>query len=596
MKLLRYLSLILLLYSFDSHAKNSIKEFVVFIDKEKIEYTVDVNGTMDPENIEITIENLGVSPVVNPRITVNGLYDWYDAKSMAAEITRGCHTDEEKAFAIWWWVRYRTYQRDPLDGSVHHPVRALNGYGYGVCSHVASWMKCLWTAVGLKARVQELWGHTVSEVYYNGAWHLMDGNAKVFYLGRDNRTIASLAELEQDKWLIERTIHPREMEPWFLGTDPPGRNEDFVRYIVSRKDNYEDFSYDSEISKDYSMAMTLKPGEKLVRWWQPKLGKYEGRDMSAEIPQIYANGQLIWEPELRTVNIRPYLSIPEHGNITTRIQNVRGPAIGIADLQDELHTRPSVFSIPIDNPYRIVGGRFSCTLVKEGSSKLDSASVSFGQQGWHSGNLYEYRWSQGAQAISLDLDSRILKSGATYKYTLGFAIRGNAESNPPTQTGVDAFRSETDLQVSSNSLPALSLGKNTVRFWHESPQPVRVRITHRWKEIHDRRYPGKVAKAVESGDGNEVPTLTPVLKWSPAREGDPAADHQVMVSLRSDCRWPLATTLHQNVGSAQTEWRVPASFLNPGTTYYWKVCARSVRGDVGEWGRVFSFKTSHDAK
>jgi hypothetical protein len=593
---LRFATLSLLLFSFGAQAQEGVKQFAVVIDKPKFEYVVEADGTMDPQNVEITIENIGGTPVVNPRMTVNGLYDWYDAKSMADEITHGCRTDEEKALAIWWWVRYRTYQRAPNDESALHPVRALNGYGYGICGHVAAWMKCLWTAAGLKSCVYELSGHTVSEVYYKDAWHMFDGNAKVFYLDRDNKTIASLSTLEHDKGLIQRAIHPPELEPWFIGPDPTDRNKDFVRYIISYKDNYEELDYDTEITKAYSMAMTLKPGEKLVRWWSPTLAKYESRDARAEVPQIYANGQLAWEPDLNRIDVRPYLSIPAHGNITTRARGGSGLAIQVADLQDELNARPSFFSIPIESPYPIVGGRFACTLVKEGSSKLDSASISFGPQGWHPGNLYEYRWSRGPQAVNLDLDSRILKQGATYKYSLGFALRGNAESKTPTQTGVDAFRSETDLQVSPHSLPALSLGKNIVRLWHESPQSAKVRVTHRWKEIHDRQPPGKVLTAIEPVDRQEVQTMTPVLKWSPPDDGDPATDYQVMVSLRPDCRWPLSTTLHQNVGSSNTEWKIPDSFLNPGTAYYWKVRARSNRGDIGEWGRVFSFKTSHDAK
>jgi hypothetical protein len=594
----RYLILGLLLAS-SAWAQEGVKQFSIVIDKPETEYAIDVGGTEDPENVEITIENLGSTLVVNPRMTANDLYDWFDAKSMSAEITRGLHTDEEKALAIWWWVRYRTYQRSPHDESALHPVRAMNGYGYGICGHVAAWMKCLWTAAGLRARVQELWGHTVSEVYYDDAWHMLDGNVKVFYLDRDNRTIASLATLEHDKWLIERAIHPRELEPWFLGPDPPGRNEDFVRYIISYKDNYEEHSYDGEIAKDYSMAMTLKPGEKLVRWWTPRLGKYEGRDARAETPENYANGQLIWEPDLERIDIRPYLSIPSYGNVATKAQDGRSPAIHVADLQDELYTRPSVFSVPIDSPYPVVGGRFSCTLLKEGSSGLDSATISFGRPGFESGDLYEYRWSRGPQIVHLDLDARILKSGAAYGYALGFSVRGNAKNQPPTQAGLNAFRSETDLQVSPHSLPALKLGMNTIRFWHQSSQPVRVRITHRWKEAQDRRPPAKIETAVDPGDGREVATLTPVLKWSAMAEGAPsekATDYQVMVSLRPDCRWPLSTTLHRNVGSANTEWKVPASFLNPGTTYYWKVRTRNSQGDIGEWGRVFRFKTTADAR
>jgi hypothetical protein len=593
MNRLRYTLLGALLLSSAYGADDRTKQFSVVIDKAEAEYTIDVGGTVDPENVEISIENAGDAAVVNPRISVNGLYDWYDAKSMAAEITRGCHTDEEKALAIWSWIRYRTYQRSPHDDSSVHAVRAMNGYGYGICGHAAHWMKCLLTAAGLKARVQELAGHTLSEAYYDGAWHLLDSNVKVFYLDRDNRTIASLATLEHDAGLIERTIHPRELEPWFLGPDPPGRNEQFVHYIVSYKDNYEEHSYDGVIAKDYSMAMTLKPGEKLVRWWTPKLAKFEGRDVRAEVPIRYANGQLTWEPDLRHIDVRPYLSIPSYGNVAIRTQDGKNPAIHVADLQSELYERPSFFSVPIASPYPIVGGRFTCTLVKEGGSGRDSAHISFGPPDWESGNLYTYRWGEGSRPVSLDLDSKIQRAGTPYSYEIGFTVRGNAQSKPPTQAGVDAFRSETDLQVSPHSLPALSLGKNTVRFRQQLP--AKVRITHRWREISDRRPPGVVTVAVAAGDGRELSTLAPVLKWS-SPAGSNAADYQVMVSLRPDCRWPLSTTLHQNVGSARTEWTVPAGFLNPATTYYWKVRARSGDGDAGEWGSVFSFRTAAGAR
>jgi hypothetical protein len=73
-------------------------------------------------------------------------------------------------------------------------------------------------------------------------------------------------------------------------------------------------------------------------------------------------------------------------------------------------------------------------------------------------------------------------------------------------------------------------------------------------------------------------------------------DYQVMVSLRPDCRWPLSPTLHQNVGSKKTEWKLPASILNPGTAYYWRVRVRNSRGDVGKWGPIFRFKTTDNAR
>jgi hypothetical protein len=595
---LRVSFLVALASFLSSAAQPETREFSIVIDKPQSEYTVEVGGTIDPENLEIIFENVGETAVANPRMTVNGLYDWYDVKSIVEEVTRDCKTDEEKAMALWSWVLYKRFQRSPGDRSALHPVRAMNGYGYGICGHTSAWMKCLWTAAGIQARVHEIWGHTISEAYWDGAWHMLDGNVKVFYLDRDNRTIASLATLERDKGLIERGIHPRD--PWLRGPDPAGRNAEFVRYIVTHKDNYEEHSYDSEIAKDYTMAMTLKPGEKLVRWWDPRLGKFEGRPTRSEPPARYANGQLIWQPDLGSVDLKPYLSIPSWGNVATGAGDGSRPGIRVADLQDRMYTRPSVFTIPIRSPYPIIGARFSCTLVKEGSSRQDLVSVFFGQPGWRPGDLLNFEGDSGTRKdAEFDLDPNVRKTGVLYGYGIGFAMRGSAEAKPPAQAGLDRFRSVSDLQVSPHSLPALTLGKNTVRFWHASSGATRVRITHRWREIHDRRPPAKVEAPVSPGNGEEVASLAPALRWVPAVGPDASgkvADYQVMVSLRPDCRWPLSPTLHQNVGSEKAEWSVPATFLNPGTTYYWRVRARDSRGDIGEWSRPFRFRTASNAR
>ncbi|HUU29990.1 MAG TPA: transglutaminase domain-containing protein [archaeon] len=573
------------------------KTFTRVITGPQDEYVIEVAGTYDPENVEITIENLGDTPVVNPRMTVNGLYDWYDISSMLAEINAGCTTDEEKALAIWEWVQWKRFQRSPNDESSINPVRNMNGYGYGICGHTAAWVKALAVAAGLKARIWEIAGHTISEVYYNDGWHMLDGNVKVFYLARDNRTIASLAELEKDRWLIERTIHPRD--PWVRPADPPGRNLEFVRYLITERDNWESDGYDHEALKDYKMSMTLKPGEKLIRWWKPVLSKFEGRDKDALVPQMYANGQLVWEPDLEKTDLLDYAAYERWDNVTSRQRDGQSPAVHVAEPQNQLYNRPSSFSIPILSPYPVVGGHFWCRLVKESESG-SAASVSFNTRSWGSGdNLYNFRWGSGVQDIELDLDSRILERAALDGYYLSFALRSNENASPPRQAGVDWFRSVSDLQVSPHSLPALSLGRNVVRYWDSSEGSKKVRITHKWLEKTDNHSPGRVVQAASPSIGAEVKTLEPALKWQPTGDedaGDQVADYQVMLSLRPDCRWPLSPALYRNVGSKACEWKVPGSFLNPGTTYYWKVRARDSRGAVGGWGEIFSFKTAVKAK
>jgi len=573
----------------DSSIAGELKTFSRIITQPDAEYIIEVGGTLDPENVEITIENLGDAPIKDPRITVNGRYDWFDIKSMAADITQGCTTDEEKAIAIWQWVRWKRFQRSPSDKSSPNPVRAMNGYGYGICGHTAAWIKALCLKVDLKARVQEMWGHTVNEIFYDDAWHFFDGNVKVFYLGRDNRTIASIAQLERDRWLIERTIHPRE--PWNIPEDAPGLNDELANYITTYKDNFVEHSYDYQIGQDYNMSYTLKPGEKLIRWWKPTLNKYENRHNNPLVPERYANGQLIWTPDLKKIDANDYINIIE--NIATRQQDGASPAIHVKDMQDNKYTRPSRFYIPIKSAYPIVGGRFWCGLFKDNGAAVN---VSYGNPGWGAGNLYAYRWNSGLKDIEIDLDQKILHDSPAYEYKIGFNLKANADRKPPAQAGVEWFKSVTDLQVSPHSLPALSLGENIIRCKTNNTGAVKFKINYQWREHDDNNKPGQITS---SKSPEKFDTLTPLLKWAPTQDidqGDHIADYQVMVSLRSDCKWPLSTTLHRNVGSDTCEWKVPKSFLNPGTTYYWKVRARDSRKTIGEWGTIFTFKTTADAK
>lgn len=51
--------------------------------------------------------------------------------------------------------------------------------------------------------------HTVPEVYYDGDWHMLDPDQKVFYLEEDNKTIASLREIVERPYLVIRTDNKR---------------------------------------------------------------------------------------------------------------------------------------------------------------------------------------------------------------------------------------------------------------------------------------------------------------------------------------------------------------------------------------------------
>jgi hypothetical protein len=554
------------------------------------EFFIDVAGTLDPENIEIKIENIGPVPAVNPRISVNDKYDWFDVNSIVAEVTADCITDKDKAMAIWEFVHHRRYQRAPRwDRTDLNPVRGLNCYGYGICGHTAAWLKGLWTAAGLDARVQEIYGHTVNEVYFDGAWHYMDGNSKVFYLGRDNLTLASIADVERDGGLVLRSLHGGG--PWRRRMSSESYLKERERLIVTAGDNYVDTGYDDEIFASYDMSITLKPGESLTRWWKPVLKKYHARHLRAEIPSTYANGQLLWEPDLSQVDVFDFLNIIE--NITTSQRNGGKPGIQIEKLQDESYNRVSRFTIPVASPYPIVGGYFSAEVEFDRSGR-NAAAIFWGRPPLGTNNALK-TFRRGP--LEFDLDYHILENTQLYNYDIGFNMRGYARSDPPAQTRLVSFKSVTDVQLSPHSLPALSVGRNRIHYRDSSPeQGKKIRVSWTYREIDDNLPPSEITGPLSPGDGEIVGSLAPVLSWKDASDPDDSVkDYQVLVSLRPDARWPVSTTLYQSLDGPVNEWAVPDSFLNPGTTYYWKVRARDSRGAVGKWSKVFSFKTATDA-
>ncbi|OGF98600.1 MAG: hypothetical protein A2Z86_00440 [Candidatus Glassbacteria bacterium GWA2_58_10] len=601
LRVMLFSALLAAIASFSSLKAGEVKTFSREIAADKDEFIIEVEGTLDPQNIEITIENLGSSPVVDPRISVNDKYDWYDVNSIAAEATRECLTDQEKALGVWEWILFKRFQLSPRDRSALSPVRGMNGYGYGNCGFCSAWLKALCTAAGVKTRIQEIWGHTVNEVFYDSQWHYLDSNCKVYYLGADNRSFASLAELEHNPGLVQRTIHSHD--PWVRQPDSLARSKVFIDYICTWGDNYIDDHNDDEIAKNYTMSYTLKQGETLIRWWGPELGKYESAQRRA--PQQYANGRLIWEPDLDKVDVLPYLRVID--NVTTVQQDNWKPAIHCARLQNENMSRPSRFTIPITSPYPIVGGNFSCRLVKEGDSKVkregnprDYAGVCYGSPDFYASRLGAFREGKGTLEVKANLDSSMARQQPLYNYEIGFSLSGNADARPVTQSGVEHFKAVTDLQVSPHSLPALARGRNLVKYRDSNPEAgKKVRLTWKYCVVDTNSAPLPPAAAVSPVVKGSVSSLTPLLRWQPARdpdEGDSVTDYQVMISLFPRCRWPLGSSLHRNTGSNVPEWSVPEGFLNSGVTYYWKVRARDSRRAVGEWSEVFSFKTAENAE
>src|SRR5262249_37298742 len=91
-------------------------------------------------------------------------------------------TDREKALAAWRTTVTFQHQDAPPheylqnESAVPDPIKLFNVYGYSFCSVTSCDVEALARYAGLRARGWGINGHSVPEVYWDGAWHLLDAS------------------------------------------------------------------------------------------------------------------------------------------------------------------------------------------------------------------------------------------------------------------------------------------------------------------------------------------------------------------------------------------------------------------------------------
>jgi hypothetical protein len=180
--------------------------------------------------------------VYSPGVLLKGQPDARDLGSLVQDLysEAGAVTERQKAEAIWRYLL--TDGRFVEPGMVYHiggwayeeptgevldPVKLLNSYGFGLCYQFAPLLEALFEAGGFEdARCWFLTGHTVTEVFYGGKYHLFDSDMLGYTtVGRgDPHTlpVAGVRELEQDSTIIlEKLLAPDRVDstkvvyPWY---------------------------------------------------------------------------------------------------------------------------------------------------------------------------------------------------------------------------------------------------------------------------------------------------------------------------------------------------------------------------------------------
>jgi len=549
-------------------------------------------------NEYLVLENVGASDVVDPRIVIDGRRDWFSAETILAGILKPGMSDAEKALAIWAFtasIEVQGHENNrrvgillpdvrshPSRNSFRErgdPVKAANCYYCSGCQYGATTCAVLARCAGLPARCvwmcpfDQYENHCVAEVFYDGRWHLLDPEARAFYLEADNRTLASYESLHRQPELAARTHEGG------FAAKPMAKSHTslYERYYPSTG-----MPIDRWTS---TMTLTLRPGEKIVWRWGHE-GKFRcGQNMrnSNLLPYHLATGKLIYKPDLR--------SAASLGGVLAE-RNVKRVVEDGATLPVHADTPGLASSVTykMQSPYPIVGGVIGGRFVRKDRQAPLRILLSIDDSDWT--EIWSAKDDEtGSFERYLAIDAVLGGKFAPERCACYVKYEFEAPQSPD-DVGLESVYLELDLQMAATSLPSLAVGGNEVVYRDRTDGERQVRITHGWRENSATRPPQAPAQPTAPSDRSTVGAdALPKLAWSPAEDpdGDAVTGYHVQVSPREDFIYPVSPNFDQLTFSDRSEWPLPVDWLVAGQTYYWRVRACDAQGAWSPWSDAWRF-------
>jgi hypothetical protein len=184
--------------------------------------TVDLTNVSDVHGASIRIHNSSSSTVTLPQISTPNNLMPISGPAILAQLNSlpPVNTDQDRAIQAWQYVMDHMHHYCYAGGNnsvIYDPISVMNGFGFGCCEQLDYVLAWIWQEEGYQARLAPIPGfHTVAEIYYGGAWHMLDPDHRVFY-PKDDGTIASTQEVIANPNLVARVADAN-------GNDPAGSN------------------------------------------------------------------------------------------------------------------------------------------------------------------------------------------------------------------------------------------------------------------------------------------------------------------------------------------------------------------------------------
>jgi len=383
----------------------------------------------------------------------------------------GAKTEQEKAIAIWRWVRRWTMYTDgnvPTEKAlkrsyIDDPVKVLNVYGTQWCDGLSRVMEAVWRSLGGRAEKLYRGGHTMCNVYWKdtdgvGRWHLFDVSEGGYMYHSSRKRLLSPDEMSTDIYNYMATwIHCAHL-PW-----PAHRVE-----------------------------LSFRQGERLDRLWGQEGKPYQEnvRYDHQTVPESergpykigYGNGRLTYAVPLDGTWREGLVAEPV--NVTCRENG----------LQPEIAGKPASAVWRIRSPYIIA--RAAVELEGRRASKADTIRLLLSVD---EGTTWTPVWeaAQVGRAASGPVDicptytvtmkaprpRGVVSPFGRYAYRVKLEIQAKGK---PADVSVSRLAFHTVVQHNVYALPQLHPGRNRITVMGNLDPKSALEITYLWDDLTDQ--------------------------------------------------------------------------------------------------------------
>ena len=421
--------------------------------------------------------------VYSPKLLRQAQPDSTDLHKFAAGIyaQADAHTERQKAEAIWrffltdgrfvepgFWYHIAGWAYEEPTGEVLDPMKLLNSYGFGLCYHIAPLLEAVFEVGGFAdARCWFLTGHTVAEVYYDGAYHYFDSDMMGYNVAGDgpfrSKAVASVRDLEKDGNIILGKMAAPDLvkpdvvdQPWYPADVRARAMGELASLFTTSADNHL-YPY-ARYSPGHSMDFVLRPGEKLIRYFKPEEPglfylpyKFDGQQWT-EFPQEFE------EYSIRTAD----------GPRSQK--DGRLWATGRIEYSPPSLVDKSVTIIDMPSPYVIIDARFSidAALDSTDESLLVETSTNGGRKWVKAGGLkgpHRGNWTVEPAVLVRSTHGRLTAVSGSYGYKVRITKTGASTAK------INSLNIVSRFQLNPRSLPDIKSGEN--HFDYSASIPVR---------------------------------------------------------------------------------------------------------------------------